>query len=65
MEDNIFSGSLSEEINSLLKKKSIEKKILNFTWPNKFIEQGSRDELIQKYELDSDSIFKKIIINIK
>lgn len=62
IEDNVLNGGFGSSLSTLLISNQIfNKKIFNFSFPNKFIEQGSISTLYQKYYLDADSIFNKIV----
>ena len=61
-EDNSIIGGFSSIVNSILKNDNV--KILNFAWPDTFIEHGTYDELSLKYHLDSKSITEEIIKNM-
>lgn len=61
IEDNVLSGGFSESINSLIKKHNVNVRVMNFTFPDKFIEHGSVESLIKKYSLDEESITNKIL----
>jgi 1-deoxy-D-xylulose-5-phosphate synthase len=43
-----------------LNGKEHEKEILNLGWPDTFIEQGSQNELYEKYQLDGKGIAGRI-----
>lgn len=61
IEDNILSGGFGSKLcQSLSQNKIFNKFIHNFAFPDIFVEQGSKDELYKKYNLDSFSIYKKI-----
>ena len=34
--------------------------MLSYAFPDKFIEHGTRDQLFERYKLDSESIYKDI-----
>lgn len=59
LEDNVLSGGFGEHLDALLKNDP-GKEIINLGWPNRFIEQGSFDELAKAYDLDEESIAKQI-----
>ncbi len=62
VEDNINSGGFGCNLNlALINSKVFGKKIYNFSFPDVFVKQGSKDEIYKEYELDSESIFKNII----
>lgn len=61
IEDNIFEGGFGAKLNAnLIKAEIFNKKIYNFSFPNKFIKQGTILQLHKKYELDGESFYKNI-----
>lgn len=61
LEDNILDGGFGSVVDVVLAEAGIfDVKILNIGWPDKFIEQGSTDELFLKYGLDSESIAERV-----
>ena len=66
IEDNIFEGGFGAKLNSnLIKNEIFNKKIYNFSFPNKFIQQGTISQLHQKYGLDGESFYKSIKEKLK
>lgn len=66
IEDNIYSGGFgSKVVQKLAEKMIINKIIYNFSFPDSFVEHGSREQLFYEYNLDSDSIYSKIISIVK
>ena len=63
LEDNDVSGGFGMHFTSALKNEDIN--ILNFGWPDKFIEQGSYDELAEKYGLMPQQIAERICEQIE
>ena len=63
LEDNDVSGGFGMHLTSALKNDDIN--ILNFGWPDKFIEQGSYDELAEKYGLMPQQIAERICEQIE
>lgn len=66
LEDNILSGGFGEHftmeiVNSGEKSCSI----FNFAFPNAYIEQGSREQLFEKYGMDKEHILEKILKRIE
>ena len=61
MEENVYSGGIGQEILSWLKKEGSDIRTLNIALPDKFIEQGKREFLLEKYGLDAESIYDNII----
>lgn len=61
-EDNIVSGGMGSKILQKAVEKGISNMIFhNFAFPDTFVEQGTRNELFERYNLDSKEITKKII----
>lgn len=61
LEDNILEGGYGSIVNGLLAEEGrLDVKVLNIGWPGQFIEQGSMEELFQKYGLDSESIAERV-----
>ena len=63
IEDNIVAGGFGEELSSMLSTKKV--KVVNFGWPDKFIEHGSVNELMKEYGLTKEDISEKIIKILK
>lgn len=62
MEENVRSGGFGQSVSDYIcrfNKQNIRQ--LNFSVPDRFIEQGDVDELYRKYGLDPDSITEKIL----
>lgn len=61
IEDNIFSGGFGSKLCQNMVQKNIMDKLIHcFSFPDTFVEQGSKAILYEKYGLDSDSIYEKI-----
>lgn len=62
IEDNIVTGGMGNSVLQFISDEGIEGiRTKVFGFPDKFIEHGSRDSLIKKYGLDTDSLTRKII----
>lgn len=59
IEDNLLSGGTGEEIAAALT--GCNTRVLNFGWPQKFIEHGTCQELYHKYGMDAESIAERIV----
>ncbi|MDO4485810.1 MAG: 1-deoxy-D-xylulose-5-phosphate synthase [Bacillota bacterium] len=59
IEDNLLSGGTGEEIAAALTGSNT--RVLNFGWPQKFIEHGTCQELYHKYGMDPESIAERIV----
>ncbi len=57
IEDGTLSGGFGEHIKSIL---PCETHVINFGWPDMFIEHGSTGDLRKKYGLDAGSIAERI-----
>lgn len=61
LEDNVLEGGYGAMVARLLASEgNTGVKVLNIGWPEKFIEQGSTDELFKKYGLDAESIAERV-----
>ena len=67
LEDGVLNGGFGSAIVELLSDKgSIQVPVSRFGWPDEFIDHGdSVDSLRKKYILDTDSIFKRLVNNLK
>lgn len=61
MEENVYSGGIGQAISAWMKENKYKVDSLNISLPDKFIEHGKRDFLLQKYGLDSESVYNKIV----
>ena len=57
IEDNVLIGGFGEGIKVAVDGRT---SVTTFGFPDKFIEQGTREELFARYELDSGGIYNKI-----
>lgn len=61
LEDNVLEGGFGSVVDVVLAEAGVtDVKVLNLGWPDKFIEQGSTNELFLKYGLDSESIAERV-----
>lgn len=60
LEDGVISGGFGETVAGILSGTVC--KVLNLGWPDKFIEQGSQNELYERYGLDGAGIAERILI---
>lgn len=58
LEDNVISGGFGENLAAAIMESPV--KVLNFGWPDCFIEHGSCNQLFEKYRLDPKSITERI-----
>ncbi len=63
IEENVFGGSFSQGLSSMLLENGFKGKYIPCTLPDKFIEQGSQKELRKIYGLDTETIVEKILEN--
>ncbi len=62
IEDGVIIGGLSYEVLNIINKHKInDVQLLQFGYPDKFIEHGNVDELEKIYKLDANSISKEIL----
>ncbi len=61
LEDNVLEGGFGSMVSRLLaEESSLDVRVLNIGWPDRFIEQGSTEELFEKYGLDPESIAERV-----
>ena len=60
IEENVLAGGAGEAVNRLLQEHQILMPVLNLGLPDRFIEQGSREELLSECGLDTQGILKRI-----
>lgn len=60
IEENVISGGAGSLVNNYIQAQQILMPVLNIGLPDEFIEQGSREELLEYSGLDTQSILKKI-----
>lgn len=61
LEDNVLEGGYGSIVNRILAEEGeLDVRILNIGWPDRFIEQGSTDELFEKYRLDPSGIAERV-----
>ncbi|MCQ4635880.1 1-deoxy-D-xylulose-5-phosphate synthase [Anaerovorax odorimutans] len=58
LEDNVITGGFGEHLAAAMMESPV--KVLNFGWPDSFIEHGSVEQLYEKYGLDPESIAERI-----
>ncbi|MCQ2554477.1 MAG: 1-deoxy-D-xylulose-5-phosphate synthase [Clostridia bacterium] len=59
LEDNVLSGGFSDSVNRKFVNSDVT--ILNFGWPDRFIEHGKVSELEEKYGLTAERITEKVL----
>ncbi|MBN2644336.1 MAG: 1-deoxy-D-xylulose-5-phosphate synthase [Desulfuromonadaceae bacterium] len=60
LEENVLAGGFGSAIMELLEQNGLYPRILRLGLPDQFIEQGSQQELLQRYELDVDGLCRRI-----
>lgn len=66
VEDNVVKGGFGSIVNEEISKQNINGvRLTCFGFPDKFIEQGTREQLFSRYSLDTEGIYSRIkgIIN--
>ncbi len=60
VEDNVRDGGLGQAVASYIITHDINVKVRNISWPTEFIEHGSCEALMDRYEIDSNHIAERI-----
>jgi len=60
LEENVLEGGFGSALLELLSKKGISKRIIRLGLPSVFVEQGKREELLERYGLKAHQIAKKV-----
>lgn len=60
VEENVIAGGAGSAINDFLQAQRILMPVLNIGLPDRFVEQGSREQLLSLCELDTQGILAKI-----
>lgn len=63
IEDNTITGGFGQSLTAFLADNNT--KVLNFGWPDQFIEQGSFEQLADKYGLTAEKIAERICEHIE
>lgn len=61
VEDHSEVGGLTSIVSSLYKEYDINNKFISISMPDKFIEHGSRDEILQRYKVSVEGICQKVM----
>lgn len=60
-EENVYAGGFAQNLMARANEFNIVlKNIFPFAFPDEFIEQGSRPELLKQYKMDADNIYAKV-----
>jgi 1-deoxy-D-xylulose-5-phosphate synthase len=60
VEENVIAGGAGSAINEFLQRQKILMPVLNIGLPNRFVEQGSREELLGLVGLDAKGVLSSI-----
>lgn len=60
-EENSVVGGLGSVINQYITAKDLKAKVFNFGIPDKFVEQGTRSQLLKKIKLDKKGVYTNIV----
>ncbi|MEI8574944.1 1-deoxy-D-xylulose-5-phosphate synthase, partial [Methylomonas sp. WH-1] len=60
VEENVIAGGAGSAVNEFLQAQNILMPVLNIGLPDRFVEQGSREELLALCGLDTKGILAKI-----
>ena len=64
LEDGALNGGFGSALLNELSKKSNKQEFYSFGFPDEFLELGSRAEILKRYGLDKDSVFKTIMSKV-
>jgi 1-deoxy-D-xylulose-5-phosphate synthase len=60
IEENVLAGGAGSAVNEFLQAQQILMPVLNLSLPDRFVEQGTREELLGQCGLDKLGILKSI-----
>ncbi|HIL77732.1 MAG: 1-deoxy-D-xylulose-5-phosphate synthase [Methyloprofundus sp.] len=60
IEENVLAGGAGSAVNEFLQAQKILMPVLNIALPDRFVEQGTREELLTECELDTKGILSSI-----
>lgn len=60
LEENVFTGSYSERLMAAVKLCELDYSIMPFTLPDRFIEHGSVNELLERYGFKEEEMLEKV-----
>ncbi|MBQ3107253.1 MAG: 1-deoxy-D-xylulose-5-phosphate synthase, partial [Firmicutes bacterium] len=60
LEDNVLAGGLGATVSAALKQEGVSLPELQFGWPDRFIPQGSQDQLFEDFGLSPEKIAERI-----
>ncbi len=61
LEENVSRGGFGEQVGDYLMQQHAECSFVNISLPDKFIEQGTQEELRRKYAMDTDGVAATIM----
>jgi 1-deoxy-D-xylulose-5-phosphate synthase len=61
IEENVISGGAGSAVTVFLQQQKILMPVLNIGLPDYFVEQGTREELLQECGLDAESLYQQIV----
>ncbi|HRY82820.1 MAG TPA: 1-deoxy-D-xylulose-5-phosphate synthase [Candidatus Moranbacteria bacterium] len=65
VEDNVISGGAGSAVSEFIARENLKVSVKNFGLPDKFMEHGTREEILEEAGLDEDGIGKAISLFIK
>lgn len=60
LEENVLSGGFGSSVMELMEEHQLFPRIMRLGLPDKFIEQGTQQELLRIYQLDTESVVHRI-----
>ena len=64
VEENVIQGGAGSAVNEVIAAHSIEKRIINYGLPDRLIQHGTRDDMLEDAGLDYEGIFNFIMEQI-
>ncbi len=64
-EDNIHAGGFGGKVAQLLGEKGCGAVIKSFAFPDTYIDQGTRQQLFERYQMDTDGLYRQIMDILK
>jgi 1-deoxy-D-xylulose-5-phosphate synthase len=61
LEDNVVAGGAGSGVNEYLAAEGLTCRTLNLGLPDRFLEHGTREELLQEAGLDTESIYRVVL----
>ncbi len=60
LEDNVLQGGFGSAVLEFINEHQYSTKVLRLGWPNQYIEQGAREQLLEKYGMAVDGIVESV-----